>query len=124
MTTTVILRFKCTYRLLAYYGIQGGPDDGREIAIAYPLAFASDPEGRARSQRATDDLRAHTTAADDIANWMFEQDAAARPCIAYRRRTYAPETIVAAEHEVECLRAKWQTEPKLEVLTPAAPVGA
>lgn len=106
------LNWKCTYRLLAYYGIRGGPDDGREIAIAYPLAFANDPEGRARAQRSTDDLRAHTTCADDIADWMLEQDAAVRPCIAYRRRTYAPETITAAEREVERLRAEWLEPPR------------
>ncbi len=117
---------KSSYRLLTYYTIRGGPDDGREITIAPPLGFADDPETPASAQRATDRERAYRESTnatlDDLEAWDAEQDAKARPCIAYRRRTYAPETITAAQAEVERLRAEWATPPVLpEYRTPWSP---
>lgn len=109
--TTVTLHRTSTYRLLAFHRIQGGPDDGMEITIAYPLHFGDAPEtDKAAAQRATDYARL-SAAVDDLEAWDTEQDAKARPCIAYRRRTYAPETIAAAQAEVERLRAEWATQP-------------
>jgi hypothetical protein len=110
----VTLKLRGTYRLLAYYDVEGGPDDGRGIAIAYPLCFADDGDvEQAAAQASTDRERAYrATDPDALEAWDTEQDHKARPCIAYQRRTYAPETIVAAQAEVERLRAEWLEPPR------------